>query len=198
MAKKIKIQDLQIVDTSGIEALTRKYEIMLVLPTDITVDQRQTVISEFEELIKEAKADVYHIDDWGKRDLAFDIKGREEAYYLIYYINLQDTSKIQEITNNLRLQANLLRYLIVKRDFDYEIQNFADKDEYEKNSNEFRSEVKDEDAIDYKNLKLLRRYTTRYAKIVPRQYSKITLRQQKRIAREIKKSRHVALLPFVS
>ena len=87
---------------------------MLVLPTDITVDQRQTVISEFEEVLKEAKADIYHTDDWGKRELAYDIKGREEAYYLIYYINLQDTSKIQEITNNLRIQANLLRYLIVK------------------------------------------------------------------------------------
>ena len=198
MAKKIKLQDLKVVDLSDIQSHPRKYEIMLVLPTDVTSDVRQGVISEFEESLKSFGAETFHIDDWGKRELAYPIKGKEEAYYLIYYVSLTDTSKIAELNKQLRIEANLLRYLIVKRDEDFEIENFADKDEYEKNSNEFRSEIKEEAKIDYKNLKLLRRYTTRYAKIVPRQYSKITLKQQKAVAREIKKSRHVALLPFVS
>jgi len=198
MAKKIKLQDLQVVDLSDIQSHPRKYEIMLVLPTDITADARQNIIGEFEESLKSYSAEIFHVDDWGKRDLAYPIKGREEAYYVIYYVNLQDTSKIAELNEQLRIEANLLRFLIVKREDDFEIENYADKDEYEKNSNEFRSEIKEENKIDYKNLKLLRRYTTRYAKIVPRQYSKITLRQQKAVAREIKKARHVALLPFVS
>jgi len=198
MAKKIKLQDLQVVDLSDIQSHPRKYEIMLVLPTDITADARQNIIGEFEESLKSYNAEIFHVDDWGKRDLAYPIKGRDEAYYVIYYVNLQDTSKIAELNEQLRIEANLLRFLIVKREDDFEIENYADKDEYEKNSNEFRSEIKEENKIDYKNLKLLRRYTTRYAKIVPRQYSKITLRQQKAVAREIKKARHVALLPFVS
>jgi len=198
MAKKIKLQDLQVVDLSGIQEAPQKYEIMLLLPSDINADQRQSMIAEFEETLKSIQAEIFHVDDWGKRELAYEIKAQDEGYYLIYYIELQDKSKLQELNEILRINAQLLRYLIVKRDADFEIENYADKDEYEKNSNAERSEVKDESKIDYKNLKLLRRYTTRYAKIVPRQYSKITLKQQKRIAREIKKSRHVALLPFVS
>lgn len=51
--------------------------------------------------------------------------------------------------------------------------------------------------IDYKNLKLLREYTTRYGKIRPRYYSGVPLRFQKHMARAIKRARFMALLPFV-
>ncbi|MBP7819296.1 30S ribosomal protein S18 [Candidatus Gracilibacteria bacterium] len=51
--------------------------------------------------------------------------------------------------------------------------------------------------IDYKNLKLLRQYTTRYGKIRPRYYSGVCLQMQKRLANAIKRARHMALLPYV-
>lgn len=51
--------------------------------------------------------------------------------------------------------------------------------------------------IDYKNLKLLNQYTTRYAKIRPRYYSGVCLRNQKRSANAIKRARFMALLPYV-
>src|SRR6056300_1737023 len=98
---------------------------MLVLPTDITADARQNIIGEFEESLKSYSAEIFHVDDWGKRDLAYPIKGREEAYYVIYYVNLQDTSKIAELNEQLRIEANLLRFLIVKREDDFEIENYA-------------------------------------------------------------------------
>ena len=52
MAKKIKLQDLQVVDLSGIQEAPQKYEIMLLLPSDINADQRQSMIAEFEETLK--------------------------------------------------------------------------------------------------------------------------------------------------
>jgi small subunit ribosomal protein S18 len=51
--------------------------------------------------------------------------------------------------------------------------------------------------IDYKNLKLIKQFITRYGKIVPRQYTKVSLKDQKRIARAIKNARYMALVPFV-
>lgn len=53
------------------------------------------------------------------------------------------------------------------------------------------------DYIDYKNLKLLREYITRYGKIRPSYYSGVSLRYQKRLARAIKRARFMALLPYV-
>jgi small subunit ribosomal protein S18 len=50
--------------------------------------------------------------------------------------------------------------------------------------------------INYKNYELLRRYLTDAGKIRPRRQTGTCARHQRQLAREIKKARHLALLPF--
>ncbi|MFC1727803.1 30S ribosomal protein S18 [Patescibacteria group bacterium] len=49
----------------------------------------------------------------------------------------------------------------------------------------------------YKEVEELRRYLTDRGKIVSRGRSGVCARHQRRLAREIKRARHLALLPFV-
>ena len=51
--------------------------------------------------------------------------------------------------------------------------------------------------IDYKNVELLKKYITKFGKIVPRYYSGVSLKNQKKLARAIKRARIMALIPFV-
>lgn len=51
--------------------------------------------------------------------------------------------------------------------------------------------------IDYKNIKFLKQFISRYGKIVSRQYTKVSLRDQKQISRAIKNARYMALVPYV-
>ena len=51
--------------------------------------------------------------------------------------------------------------------------------------------------IDYKNVELLKKYITKFGKITPRYYTKVSLKNQKKLANAIKKARIMALLPFV-
>lgn len=51
--------------------------------------------------------------------------------------------------------------------------------------------------IDYKNIELLSKYITKFWKIVPRYYSGVSLKNQKKLAIAIKRARMMALLPFV-
>lgn len=51
--------------------------------------------------------------------------------------------------------------------------------------------------IDYKNAKLLQKYLSRYMKIEPRRRSGTCAKHQRDVARALKRSRHMALLPFV-
>jgi len=51
--------------------------------------------------------------------------------------------------------------------------------------------------IDYKNVELLKRYITEEGKIRPRRQTGTCAKHQRALATEIKRSRHVALLPFV-
>jgi len=51
--------------------------------------------------------------------------------------------------------------------------------------------------INYKNVELLKKYLTKFGKIVPRYYSGVSLKNQKKLAKAIKRARIMALIPFV-
>ena len=51
--------------------------------------------------------------------------------------------------------------------------------------------------IDYKNIRLLRRYITITGKIIPRRNTILKTKEQRHIAKAIRQSRSVGLLPFV-
>ena len=50
--------------------------------------------------------------------------------------------------------------------------------------------------IDYKNVKLLKAFLTKYGKIRSRRKTRISVQKQRLIAKAIKKSRAVGLIPF--
>lgn len=52
--------------------------------------------------------------------------------------------------------------------------------------------------IDYKDPRLLRQFMTERGKIVPRRISGNTAKQQRELARAIKRARHLALLPYLA
>lgn len=58
--------------------------------------------------------------------------------------------------------------------------------------------IKGRKAIDYLDVKFLGRYINDQGKILPRRITGVTATQQKAIARAIKHSRHLALIPFVA
>jgi small subunit ribosomal protein S18 len=53
------------------------------------------------------------------------------------------------------------------------------------------------DHVDYKDVKLLQRYLNSYGKIETRKRTGTCLRHQRLVAQALKRSRHLALLPFV-
>ena len=51
--------------------------------------------------------------------------------------------------------------------------------------------------IDYKDVKLLKRYVSEQGKIMPRRITAVSAKKQRELAREIKRARVLALMPFV-
>lgn len=51
--------------------------------------------------------------------------------------------------------------------------------------------------VDYKNLRLLRKFVSQYYKIIPRYYTGTCLKHQKAVTVGVKNARIMALLPFM-
>ncbi len=52
--------------------------------------------------------------------------------------------------------------------------------------------------IDYKNVKLLQKYTTEQGKIIPKRITGTCAKYQRQLSIAIKRARHMALMPYVS
>ena len=50
--------------------------------------------------------------------------------------------------------------------------------------------------IDYKDVAMLRGYLSVFGRIVPRYYTGVSLKQQKQLARAVKRAREMALIPY--
>ncbi len=55
---------------------------------------------------------------------------------------------------------------------------------------------KENQAIDYKNVEVLKEYLSRYNRVAPRVYTGICQKHQKELANAVKRARYMALLPY--
>ncbi|MGF1561863.1 MAG: 30S ribosomal protein S18 [Geminicoccaceae bacterium] len=56
----------------------------------------------------------------------------------------------------------------------------------------------DSPKIDYRDTKLLQRFVSERGKIVPRRITAVTAKEQRALAKAIKRARQLALLPFIN
>ena len=79
--------------------------------------------------------------------------------------------------------------------------NFAKLSIFQNNKYKFKKScplsVKGAPKIDYKNIKLLKKYISDSAKILPTRITNVSHGKQKILVREIKRARVLALLPYV-
>jgi len=57
--------------------------------------------------------------------------------------------------------------------------------------------AKDEPVIDYKDVRLLQGYLSERGKIVPSRITAVSAKKQRELAKAIKRSRHIGLLPYI-
>jgi small subunit ribosomal protein S18 len=60
------------------------------------------------------------------------------------------------------------------------------------------SPIKPGEPIDYKDVDLLRKFVTERGKILPRRITGLTSKQQRDLTLSIKRSRQIALMPFIN
>ena len=92
--------------------MQRKYESMFVLAPTFSEDESKTESQKIQDLIKKFGGEIADVDEWGKRNLAYEIKKFQEGYYFVIYYQL-DPLKINELESNFTINENILRYNIL-------------------------------------------------------------------------------------
>lgn len=91
----------------------KDYEMMMVLKSLLPDDVRKAMHKDFGKLVKDQGGELVDTDVWGKRYLAYKIKGHSEGYYILYNFKLE-AGKIAEIRRQLELKQEILRYLLIE------------------------------------------------------------------------------------
>ncbi len=91
------------------------YEAMYILKPNLSKDELDTETNQFKELITKEEGSVQEASFWQeKRKLAYPIKNFQEGvYYLIKFES--DPSLIAKLKKSHKLDENILRYLIIKK-----------------------------------------------------------------------------------
>lgn len=91
-----------------------QYEIAVLYHPDLEVD-----LSKAEERVKKIVADnggkITKEDNWGKRKLAYAIKGNEHAIYVFYTVELPGDA-VRKVEGNLNIAGEVIRFLITRPD----------------------------------------------------------------------------------
>lgn len=91
-----------------------QYEIAVLYHPDLEVD-----LTKAEERVKKIVTDnggkVVSQDNWGKRKLAYSIKGNEHAVYVFYTVELPGDA-VQKVESTLNIAGEVIRFLITRPD----------------------------------------------------------------------------------
>ena len=92
-----------------------KYELALVLSAKIEDEERAAMVEKVQAMITTAGAAITNVDEWGKKQLAYEIQKMKEAYY--YFIHFESEADVPgEIEQRIRIMDNVLRYLCVRQE----------------------------------------------------------------------------------
>lgn len=90
-----------------------KYESMYIVSPVLSVDEVDKEQEKVLKVIDDFEGELIKTDNWGKKNLAYEIQKHKEGYYLINYFNM-DTQQIKELERHYRINESIIRYNILK------------------------------------------------------------------------------------
>jgi small subunit ribosomal protein S6 len=91
------------------------YELTIIIDGKATPAKQKSVVESIEKLVKTNKGNILKKDNWGKKDLKYEIKKSESGVYLYFELEL-DSQGAKNISSNLNTDEDILRSLLIKKE----------------------------------------------------------------------------------
>lgn len=92
-----------------------KYEIIFILSTHLTDEEKKESVAKVEDILAKAGAQEISTEIMGERKLAYPIKKKENGYYVLTNFVI-DGTKLIDVETKLNITESLLKYMIVKNE----------------------------------------------------------------------------------
>ncbi len=93
----------------------RKYEIMVLVDSDIDERQVPGLIDKHLEVITKGGGAIDNVDHWGRRRLAYDINKKSEASYAVLQVTCTP-ELVQEMDRLMTIDEKIVRTKVLRRD----------------------------------------------------------------------------------
>lgn len=91
-----------------------KYEIMFIVKPDVEEDARNKFIESFKGILTANGGTIDNVDEWGLRDLAYEIEDLRKGYYVVLNASCTaaDVAEFERLSN---INSSMLRHLILRK-----------------------------------------------------------------------------------
>ena len=96
------------------EMRMRHYELVIMFHPDQS-EQVKGMIDRYQKMIEEGSGKIHRLEDWGRRQLAYQINKVHKAHYILLNIEVGQAI-LAELDNAFRFNDAIIRYLILNRD----------------------------------------------------------------------------------
>lgn len=91
----------------------RKYEIMYIIRPTVLEDNRVALIEELNTIITSRGGEILEQNEWGMRDLAYEIQKHRKGYYVVLSVNCNDEAR-SEFDRVVRIKEDVIRHIIIR------------------------------------------------------------------------------------
>lgn len=92
----------------------REYEVMYILQPDFDEEKVNAAVEKFSGLIQANGGTVTNVEKWGKRRLAYEIKGQREGNYVLVLFS-GEPAVSSELDRVMKISDEVLRHLIIRK-----------------------------------------------------------------------------------
>ena len=90
-----------------------KFEVVLIFNPELSTTNLKSEIENFKTKLVSQSANIVNEENWGLRDLSYNINKFKKAFYNFFQIEASGKI-IKDITNELNQSENLLRHIFIK------------------------------------------------------------------------------------
>lgn len=92
----------------------RTYELVLILDPSLEIEQTETELRRYQDMMA-AGGLARRWERWGKRRLAYEIRGKQYGFYALAIFDLKP-ELVAELDRQIRLNTNIIRHLLTTVD----------------------------------------------------------------------------------